>query len=89
MTDETPAAGHNSGIAVEQLASFARRLRKLEDDKKEAMSEFTDDIRELKAEAKGNGFDTKLLAKAVQMQRLEDDERAILGLYCNALNVFD
>lgn len=81
--------GHNSGVAADELRDFARRIMKLEDNKKEAMAEFTDDIASVKAEAAGRGYDKKLLTKAIGLMRLEDDERAILHVYCGALNVFD
>lgn len=86
---ETPGEGHNSGVAAAELQEFARRIMKLEDDRKEAVAEFSDDIKSVKAEAKGRGYDTKLLAKALGLLRLEEGERAVLDLYCGALNVFD
>ncbi|MEC5291554.1 MULTISPECIES: DUF2312 domain-containing protein [unclassified Aurantimonas] len=89
MTDETPGEGHNSGIAVSQMRAFAQRIIKLENDKKEAVAEFNGDIKDVKAEAKGSSFDTKALSDTIRIIRMEPEKRALLGLYCDALNVFD
>ncbi|MCW4115636.1 DUF2312 domain-containing protein [Aurantimonas sp. MSK8Z-1] len=82
-------AGHNSGVAADELKEFARRIVRLEDDKKEAVAEFNEDLKTVRAEAKSRGYDTKILTKAIQLSRLDAEDRTMLDLYCGALNVFD
>lgn len=92
MTD-IPAIGHNSkanpdGIAKDQLRAIVERIERLEEEKK-ALSE---DIKEVYAEAKGNGYDTKVLRKVISIRKQDRDERqeqeAILNLYLEALGIF-
>ena len=75
------------GIAGEQLRSFIERIERLEEEKK-ATSE---DIREVYAEAKGNGFDVKALRTIVRLRKQDVDERkeeeAILETYMRALGM--
>lgn len=81
--------GHNTPTAPDQLRSIIERIERLEEDK----SEVAADIKEVYAEAKGNGFDTKALRKLVALRKKDRDkameERAILELYANALGCAD
>jgi len=88
MSENERGLGDNS-VAKEELSSYARRLAALEDQKKEAVEDIAADIKELKAEAKGRGYSVKSLTKAVQLQRLDPEDRQMLGLYCETLGVFD
>jgi uncharacterized protein (UPF0335 family) len=78
MTD-TISAGH--------LKAFIERIERLEEDKK-AISE---DIKEVYSEAKGTGFDVKVLRAIVRLRKLDRDERKeyeeILDLYMNAIGM--
>jgi uncharacterized protein (UPF0335 family) len=78
MTD-TISAGH--------LKAFIERIERLEEDKK-AISE---DIKEVYSEAKGTGFDVKVLRAIVRLRKLDRDERReyeeILDLYMNAIGM--
>lgn len=78
--------GHNS-VAKDQLKSIIERIEKLEEEKK-ALS---DDVRDIYAEAKGNGFDVKALRTVVRMRRQDANERqeqeAVLETYLNALGM--
>jgi uncharacterized protein (UPF0335 family) len=80
------SVGHN-GIAADQLRSYIERIEKLEEEKR-AIAE---DIKEVKAEAKGNGFDAKIITKIVALRRMDRDKRreeqAILDLYMDALGM--
>lgn len=80
--------GHNT-TAPDQLRSIIERIERLEEDKSEVVA----DIKEVYAEAKGNGFDTKALRKLVALRKKDRDkvleERAILELYANALGCAD
>ena len=61
----TPGPGHN------QLKSIIERIERLEEEKKA----ISDDIRDVYAEAKGNGFDPKALRAIVRMRKQDADER--------------
>jgi uncharacterized protein (UPF0335 family) len=75
------------GFAREQLKSFVERIEKLEEDKKA----IADDIKDVYAEAKGTGFDTKALKKIIALRKQDVEERqeleAILDLYMQALGM--
>ena len=68
-----------------QLASIIDRIEALESDK----ADIANDIKEVYAEAKGNGFDPKILRKVVALRRVDrdkrDEERALIELYMSAL----
>ena len=85
MTDETSTPG--SGIAASQLRAVIERIERLEEEKKEVAEQ----IKEVYAEAKGNGFDTKILRKIVTLRKKPSEEReeeeALLELYCSALGM--
>jgi uncharacterized protein (UPF0335 family) len=70
-----------------QLKSIVARINTLEDEKKT----IADDIRDVYAEAKGNGFDTKALRKIIALRKLSSEDRAqqdaILETYMNALGM--
>lgn len=74
-------------VAKDQLIAFVERIERLEEEKKGT----ADDIREVYAEAKGNGFDVKILRKVIQLRKQDPAERAeaeaILDLYCSALGM--
>lgn len=76
-----------SGFAKEKLLSFIERVEQLEVEKKA----ISDDIREVYSEAKGNGFDTKIMRQVVRLRKLDradaQEQRAILDLYCGALGM--
>jgi len=76
-----------SGFAAGQLKSLIERVERLEEEK----AALTADIREVYAEAKGNGFDTKIMRQVVRIRRLDRAERqeqeAILDLYLSALGM--
>ena len=87
--------GHNSGetdhpatrVAKDQLRSIIERIERLEEEKKT----FTDDIRDVYAEAKGNGYDVKALRTIVRMRKQDPADRAeqetILEIYQHALGM--
>jgi uncharacterized protein (UPF0335 family) len=76
-----------SDVAKDQLLSIIERIERLEEEKKG----ISDDIKEVYAEAKGNGFDTKVLRKVISIRRQDAAEReeqdAILELYLSALGM--
>ena len=74
-------------FAKDHLKAFIERVERLEEEKK-ALS---DDIRDVYAEAKGNGYDTKALRTIVRMRKQDANERAeqetILETYMQALGM--
>ena len=74
-------------FAQGQLKSLVERIERLEEEKKAIAG----DIKEVYAEAKGHGFDTKILRKIVSLRKKDENERqeeeAILELYMAALGM--
>ena len=74
-------------FAKDQLKAIIERIERLEEEKKA----IADDIRDVYAEAKGNGFDIKTLRTVVRMRKQDKNERAeqeaILETYLHALGM--
>ncbi len=74
-------------IAAPQLRAIIERIERLEEEKKA----IADDIKDVYAEAKANGFDTKILRTVVRLRKQDKAEReeqdAILDLYLAALGM--
>ena len=81
--DEAPA----TRFAKDQLKAFVERVERLEEEKKA----IADDIRDVYAEAKGNGFDVKALRTIIRMRKEDPNDRAeqetILETYPQALGM--
>jgi len=75
------------GIAADQLRSVVERIERLEEEK----AGLAADIREVFAEAKGNGFDVKTLRQIVRLRKMEVSDRqeaeALLETYQRALGM--
>ncbi|MDZ4868531.1 MAG: DUF2312 domain-containing protein [Alphaproteobacteria bacterium] len=76
-----------ANFAKDQLKSLVERVERLEEEK----TALAGDIREVYAEAKGNGFDTKIMRQVVRIRKMESHEReeqdALLDLYLSALGM--
>ena len=76
-----------TAFAKDQLKSFINRIERLNEER-EALSA---DIREVYAEAKGTGFDTKIMRQVIRMRKKDmherQEEEAILDLYMHALGM--
>ena len=74
-------------VAAGQLRAFIERIERLEEEKKT----IADDIKEVYAEMKGTGFDTKAVRTIVRLRKQDQAERqeaeAILDLYMAALGM--
>ncbi|ESQ85403.1 hypothetical protein AEAC466_04355 [Asticcacaulis sp. AC466] len=74
-----------SGAAQTRLRTIVERIERLEDDKAGIMG----DIKEVYDEARGEGFDCKIVRKVVSLRKKDkikrEEEEAILGLYLTAL----
>jgi len=85
-----PDAGRGAragGVHAAQLKSVVERIERLEEEKKT----IADDIKEVYAEAKANGFDTKVLRTVIRMRKEDSHQReereALLGVYLHALGM--
>jgi uncharacterized protein (UPF0335 family) len=83
LKEEEPA----TKFAKEQLKAIIERIERLEEEKKT----ISDDIRDVYAEAKGNGYDVKALRTIVRLRKQDANERAeqetILETYMQALGM--
>jgi len=86
---EEPESQENvaTNFGKEQLKAFIERIERLEEEKKA----IADDIKDVYAEAKGTGFDTKALRTVIRLRKQEPSERqeeqAILDTYLHALGM--
>ena len=76
-----------TGFAKEQLKSFIDRIERLEEER----TALTADIREVFSEAKGTGFDTKIMRQVLRMRKLDkaefQEQEAMLDLYLTAMDM--
>jgi uncharacterized protein (UPF0335 family) len=76
-----------TGIAQGQLRSIVERIERLEEEK----AALAADIKEVYAEAKGNGFDIKILRKVIRLRKVDrverEEEEALLDVYMAALGM--
>jgi uncharacterized protein (UPF0335 family) len=74
-------------FAKEQLKAIIERVERLEEEKKT----LSDDIRDVYAEAKGNGFDVAALKTIVRLRKMDANERAenetVVETYMQALGM--
>jgi uncharacterized protein (UPF0335 family) len=74
-------------FAKDQLKSIVERVERLEEEK----TALSGDLKEVYAEAKGHGFDTKIVRQVVRLRKMETTEReereALLDLYMSALGM--
>ena len=75
------------GIAGERLRSFIERIERLEEEKRTLAA----DIKEVYAEAKGNGFDAKIMRQLIRLRRMDkddlDEQESLLDVYKRALGM--
>jgi uncharacterized protein (UPF0335 family) len=75
------------GIAGDRLKSFVERIERLEEEKKA----LANDIKEVYAEAKGNGFDVKIMRHVIRLRRIDkddlDEQDALIDVYKRALGM--
>jgi uncharacterized protein (UPF0335 family) len=76
-------------VSAEQLRLFIERIETLEEEKKG----ISDDIKDVYAEAKGTGFDTKTMKAIVRLRKMEaaarQEAEALLDVYKTALGLVD
>ena len=94
MADDSPFSSSNpthvaddvlNQAAQTRLKTIIERIERLEVDKATVMN----DIKEVFAEAKGEGFDGKILRKVIRMRKMDkakrDEEEALIDLYLSAI----
>ena len=78
---------NSSGISADRLRSFIKRIEKLEEDK----AAIGQDLKEVYSEAKGTGFDTKIIRQIVRLRKIELESRReqeeLLELYKSAIGM--
>lgn len=76
-----------AGVAGDRLRAFIERIERLEEEKA-ALSE---DIKEVYSEAKGTGFDVKIMRQIIRLRKMEDNDRSemeeVLDVYKRALGM--
>jgi uncharacterized protein (UPF0335 family) len=84
---EVKAEEGTTAFAQGKLRSFVERIERLEEEK----TALGADIREVYSEAKGQGFDTKLMRQVVRLRKMETADRqeqaALLDIYMDALGM--
>ena len=77
------------GIAADRLRSIVDRIERLEEERKALGG----DIRDIYAEAKGHGFDTKIMRQIVRLRKMDKADRqeqeTLLDLYKQALGLLE
>ena len=76
-----------AGIAGDRLRSLIERIERLEEEKRTLAA----DIKEVYAEAKGTGFDTKIMRQIIRLRRMDkddvDEQETLLDIYKRALGM--
>jgi uncharacterized protein (UPF0335 family) len=79
----------DGGFARERLRSFIERIERLEEEKKDLLGT----IREVYAEAKGTGFDPKIMRQVVKLRKMDTSDRQeqsyLLDTYLHALGMVE
>ncbi|SPJ23864.1 hypothetical protein PAA8504_01683 [Palleronia abyssalis] len=77
----------NYKVTADELRQFIERFERLEQEKKD----IADAQKEVMAEAKGRGYDTKVMRKIIAMRKRDKDdiaeEEAVLEMYMEALGM--
>jgi len=83
----SPAAADAGNTARDELRSLVERIERLNEEK----ATITDDIKDVYGEAKGRGYDTKVLRRVIDIRKQDQNERmeqeAILDTYLHALGM--
>ena len=76
-----------AGVAADRLRSFIERKERLEEEK----ATLSEDIKEVYSEAKGTGFDVKIMRQIIRLRKMESGDRSemeeILDVYKRALGM--
>ena len=82
-----PDANDPYSVTADELRQFIERFEQLDSEKKDVAEQ----QKELMAEAKGRGYDTKVMRKVIAMRKRKPDElaeeEAVLDIYKTALGL--
>ena len=85
MADDSSSLETLNTTAQGKLKSLVERIERLEEDRAAVAS----DLKEVYAEAKGEGFDTKIIRKVVRLRKADaakrSEEEALIELYITAI----
>ena len=85
MADDSPNIDTLGATAQGKLKSLVERIERLEEDRAAVAS----DLKEVYAEAKGEGFDTKIIRKVIRLRKADtakrQEEEALIELYISAI----
>lgn len=85
MADDASSIETLNATAQTQLKTVIERIERLEEDKAAVMA----DLKEVYAEAKGNGFDVKIIRKVIRLRKQDtakrQEEDALVDLYLSAI----
>ena len=85
MADDSSEIDVLNATAQSQLKSIIERIERLEEDKAAVSA----DLKEVYLEAKGNGFDVKILRKVIRLRKQDKakrlEEEALIDLYLSAI----
>lgn len=85
--EEAPARGDSYRVTADELRSFIERIERLEAEKRD----IADQVKEVKAEAKGRGYDVKVISLIVRLRKRDSndvaEEEAILDMYKEAMGM--
>ena len=85
MADDSSSIDVLNSTAQSQLKSIIERIERLEEDK----AAIAGDLKEVSLEAKGNGFDVKILRKVIRLRKQDtakrQEEEALIDLYLSAI----
>lgn len=89
MTNWPQNAPVEDSVAQDQLRAYIDRVERMEEEK----AAIAEDIKEIYAEARGNGFDVMILKKIVSIRKMDPNKRAeqtaLLELYMSALGMIE
>lgn len=74
-----------SGVNTTELARYLDRAERVE----EEIASLRGDLKEIFDEAKSRGFSPKLMRKAHSLRKMKREDRAVLGVYVDALSLFE
>lgn len=80
-------ANDAGGVSGQRLKAFIERVERLEEEK----AALAEDIKDIMAEAKGTGFDTKTMRKIIRLRKMDrqkrEEEEELLELYKSAIGL--
>lgn len=86
-TPDIEGGANSQSVAAAELRNLIERIERLEEEKQA----LADDVKEVKAEAKGRGYDTKIISKIVRIRKMDkakrEEEEALTETYLHALGM--